>query len=161
MAGDQSMNDPRSNGEPEAPDGAPEPAEGQNGPETATDVAGRVAGLEAELADCKDRLLRAFAEQENARRRALREREEAVRFAASGLGRDLLATVDNLRRAIESVPDESSADEPLRTSRSGGSWPASWRPSARCSTRWQSTASAGSPRSASRSIPSATRRCSR
>ena len=98
----------RSNGEPEAP-------EDQNGgPEAETDTAGRVAELEAELADCKDRLLRALAEQENARRRALREREEAVRFAASGLARDLLTTADNLRRAIESVPEERTADETVR-----------------------------------------------
>jgi molecular chaperone GrpE len=114
MAGDQSMNDPRPDGEPEAPDGGPEPAEGQNDrPEAETGAAAHVPAIEAELADCKDRLLRALAEQENARRRALREREEAVRFAASGLARDLLATADNLRRAIESVPDES-ADEPLQ-----------------------------------------------
>jgi molecular chaperone GrpE len=69
----------RSNGEPEAPDG-------QNGqPEAETGAAARVTELEAELADCKDRLLRALAEQENTRRRALREREEGIRFAASGL----------------------------------------------------------------------------
>jgi molecular chaperone GrpE len=98
----------RSNGEPEAPDG-------QNGqPEAETGAAARVTELEAELADCKDRLLRALAEQENARRRALREREEGIRFAASGLARDLLATADNLRRAIESVRDETTTDETLR-----------------------------------------------
>jgi len=102
------MNEHPSNGEPEAP-------EGQNGrPEAATGAAARVAEIEAELADCKDRLLRALAEQENARRRAHREREEAVRFAASGLARDLLATADNLRRAIASVPEERIVDETVR-----------------------------------------------
>ena len=55
-----------------------------------------------------------FAEQENIRRRAQRELEEAVRYAASGLARDLLPTADNLRRAIESVSEELAADEPLR-----------------------------------------------
>jgi molecular chaperone GrpE len=97
-----------SNGEPEAPEGQ------TDRPEAETDPAARMAGLEAELADCKDRLLRALAEHENARRRALREREEAVRFAASGLARDLLATADNLRRAIESMPEERIADEAVR-----------------------------------------------
>ena len=71
----------------------------------------RVAELETEMANLKDRLLRALAEQENTRRRAQREREEAIRFAASPLARDLLATADNLRRAIESVPAERAADE--------------------------------------------------
>ncbi|MDB5361159.1 MAG: molecular chaperone GrpE [Rhodospirillales bacterium] len=70
------------------------------------------SGLEAEVLDLKDRLLRALAEQENIRRRAAREREEAVRFAASKLVTDLLPTADNLRRAIESVaPERAGADE--------------------------------------------------
>jgi molecular chaperone GrpE len=102
------MSERRANGEPEPP------AERDGEPEAQTGAAARVAELHAELADCKDRLLRALAEHENARRRALREREEAVRFAASGLARDLLATADNLRRAIESVPEEKIADETVR-----------------------------------------------
>ena len=70
-----------------------------------------VARLESELADVRDRLLRALAEQENIRRRAERDREEAVRFAASGFARDLLPSADNLRRAIDSVPMEFAAAE--------------------------------------------------
>jgi molecular chaperone GrpE len=95
--------------------GEPEPPEEQDGePQAETGAAARAAELEAQLADCKDRFLRALAEQENARRRALREREEAVGFAASGLARDLLATADNLRRAIESMPEDRVADETVR-----------------------------------------------
>jgi molecular chaperone GrpE len=73
------------------------------------------AAPEAELAELKDRLLRALAEQENIRRRAARERDEAVRYAASNLGRDLLLTLDNLRRALDSAPVESigELDEPV------------------------------------------------
>jgi molecular chaperone GrpE len=68
-----------------------------------------------EVQDLRDQLLRALAEQENMRRRAQREREAAVRFAAADLIRDLLPSVDNLRRAIASVPDEAAvADESLR-----------------------------------------------
>ena len=103
----------RSNGEPEVPEGQ------SGGPEAETSSANRVAGLEAELAECKERLLRVLAEQENARRRATRERDEAVRFAASGLARDLLATADNLRRAIESIPEERTADDTVRQLLSG------------------------------------------
>jgi molecular chaperone GrpE len=61
-------------------------------------------GMAAELADLKDRLLRALAEQENFRRRAARERDEAVKYAAAGVVKDLLATADNLGRALASVP---------------------------------------------------------
>ncbi len=66
---------------------------------------------EGEESHLKDRLLRALAEQENMRRRAERDREEAVRFAASGFARDLLPSADNLRRAIDSVPMEFAAAE--------------------------------------------------
>jgi molecular chaperone GrpE len=65
------------------------------------------AAPEAEVVELKDRLLRALAEQENIRRRAARERNEAVRFAASNFARDLLPTLDNLRRALDSVLAQS------------------------------------------------------
>jgi molecular chaperone GrpE len=74
-----------------------------------------VARLQAEMAELKDRLLRALAEQENVRRRAARERDEAVRFAAGDLAADLLPTVDNLARAIASLPaDQMVRDETVR-----------------------------------------------
>ncbi|MGQ2904786.1 MAG: nucleotide exchange factor GrpE [Neoaquamicrobium sediminum] len=64
--------------------------------------------LQSELADTKDKLLRALAEQQNIRQQMQRQREDAVKFAASQLAGDLLDTLDNLRRAIESVPPEAS-----------------------------------------------------
>jgi molecular chaperone GrpE len=75
----------------------------------------RVAALEAELADTKDRLLRALAETENVRRRAQREREDTQKYAVSGFARDLLATADNLRRALDSVPEAEIKDARLRS----------------------------------------------
>jgi molecular chaperone GrpE len=69
---------------------------------------------EAEIAELKDRLLRSMADQENARKRAERDREEAVRYALSALARDLLTTVDNLRRAIESIAGTGEDNETLR-----------------------------------------------
>lgn len=70
-----------------------------------------VAELTAELAATRDRLLRCLAEQENIRRQARRDREEAVRYAASRFAADLLETADNLERAIASVPQEKRTDE--------------------------------------------------
>lgn len=67
--------------------------------------------LQAELADTKDKLLRALAEQQNIRRQMQRQSEEAVKFAASQLTGDLLDTLDNLRRAIESVPPKARDNE--------------------------------------------------
>jgi molecular chaperone GrpE len=65
------------------------------------------AGPEQEIADLKDRLLRAMAEVENMRRRAARDVEDARKYAVAGIARDLLSVADNLRRALDAVPAEA------------------------------------------------------
>ena len=75
----------------------------------------RLTALEAELADQKDRLLRALAETENVRRRAQREREDASKYAVTGFAKDLLSAADNLRRALESLPEMEVKDERTRS----------------------------------------------
>ena len=70
-----------------------------------------VARLEAEVAGLKDQLLRSLAELENVRRRAQREREDAVRYAAAPLAKDLLGVADNLSRALASVSDNPGGGE--------------------------------------------------
>ena len=62
--------------------------------------------LQTELAEAKDRALRAVAEVENYRRRADKEREDTAKYAITGFARDMLTTADNLRRALESQPAE-------------------------------------------------------
>lgn len=75
-----------------------------------------IARLEAEVATLRDQLLRALADQENVRRRAAREREDAVKFAAAAVIKDLLPTADSIRRAIESIPAEhANKDELIQT----------------------------------------------
>lgn len=74
----------------------------------------QVAALEAELADHKERLLRALAETENTRRRAQREREDASKYAIAGFAKDLLSAADNLRRALDSLPEAEVGDERTR-----------------------------------------------
>jgi len=91
--------------EPEAAKDAGEAAET---PET------RVAALEAELAEQKDRLLRALAETENVRRRGQREREDAEKYAVGGFAKELLSVADNLRRALDSLPEAEARDERTR-----------------------------------------------
>ena len=71
----------------------------------------RIAALEAELAEAKDKMLRAVAEAENTRRRARLDKEDAARFGISGFAKDLLPVADNLRRAIDSVKPETVADD--------------------------------------------------
>ena len=72
------------------------------------------AELEAEIVRLKDQLLRALAEQENLRRRAEREKEDARRFAASNFAKDLLSSADNLRRALETLRDDQVKDDATR-----------------------------------------------
>jgi molecular chaperone GrpE len=86
-----------------------EPEETEAAPET------RLAELEAELAEHKDRVLRALAETENVRRRAQREREDALKYAIAGFAKDLLSVADNLRRALESLPESEVPDERTRS----------------------------------------------
>lgn len=63
-----------------------------------------LAEKDEEIASLKDRLLRAAAETENVRRRLEKEKQDAQAYAATGFARDLLAVADNLRRALDAVP---------------------------------------------------------
>jgi len=54
----------------------------------------------------KDRLLRAFAETENLRKRAERDRRDAEVYGGTKLARDLLSVQDNLVRALENIDDD-------------------------------------------------------
>ena len=63
------------------------------------------AALRAEVADLKDRLLRALADVENIRKRAERDRRDAEIYGATRLARDLLSVHDNFDRALGNVTD--------------------------------------------------------
>jgi molecular chaperone GrpE len=67
-----------------------------------------IAVLEADKADLKDKLLRLMADMENLRRRTEREVADARTYAVANFARDMLNVADNIRRAIESVPEEAS-----------------------------------------------------
>ncbi|PZN98817.1 MAG: nucleotide exchange factor GrpE [Hyphomicrobiales bacterium] len=69
------------------------------------------AKIEAERDDLKDKLLRTLADMENLRRRTEREISDAKAYAVTSFARDLLGSADNLRRAIESLPETARATE--------------------------------------------------
>ena len=71
----------------------------------------RIAELESELSEARDRLLRALAENENIRRRSEREREDTARFAISRFAGDILSVADNLRRALDAVPQHALGED--------------------------------------------------
>ena len=71
---------------------------------------------DAEIAELKDRLLRTAAETENVRRRLEREKQDATAYAVTGFARDLLGVVDNLRRALDAIPEDARQnDEAVKT----------------------------------------------
>jgi molecular chaperone GrpE len=65
--------------------------------------------LIAENAALRDRLLRALAEAENARRRAERIAEDVRKYAIAEFARELLVVVDNLRRTITAAESSTAA----------------------------------------------------
>lgn len=66
---------------------------------------------QAENAKMKEAMLRALAEAENTRKRAERQIADGRTFAISGFARELLTVVDNLRRALASVPEEEQDEK--------------------------------------------------
>ena len=79
---------------------------------TALDQAAELAKLrenlqakEKEANENYDRYVRQVAESENFRKRANRERDEAIRFANEALVKDLLPVIDNLERAVAHAKD--------------------------------------------------------
>ncbi|MDM9626135.1 nucleotide exchange factor GrpE [Rhizobium sp. S152] len=73
--------------------------------------------LKAENAELRDRYLRLAADMDNLRRRTEREVKDAKSYAVAGFARDMLAVSDNLRRALDAVPEEvrATADAGLST----------------------------------------------
>ncbi len=54
----------------------------------------------------QDRLIRAYAELENVRKRAERDRREAELYGGNKLARDLLSVHDNMGRALGAIDDD-------------------------------------------------------
>jgi molecular chaperone GrpE len=77
---------------------------------TAAEPSAEPVDLSNQLAETQDRLLRLQADFENFRRRALKEREEALQYGSHNLVKDLLSTVDNLDRAIDHVSRSEGGD---------------------------------------------------
>lgn len=76
----------------------------------------RLEAMQDELNKAKEQVMRALAEAENARKRAQKDREDASRFAVSGFAKDLLSVADNLRRALDAVPqDLIQGDERIKS----------------------------------------------
>ena len=74
-------------------------------------AAARIAALELELNDAKEKMLRALADAENTRRRSVKDREDAGKYAVTSFAKDLLDFSDNFHRALAAIPPELHTDE--------------------------------------------------
>lgn len=79
-----------------------------------------LAAAQKKAEEHREQMLRALAETENVRRRIQRDRDEALKFATTGLAKDMLPVADNLRRALDAIPrDALESDEALRNLATG------------------------------------------
>ncbi len=84
------------------PEGDPPQKPAQAAPAHKESAEDEVKKLAAEVADLKDKLLRKQADFENFRKRMLREREDAARYANATLLTDVIGLIDDFERAIHS-----------------------------------------------------------
>jgi molecular chaperone GrpE len=97
---------------------APEPAANEESPPPdgiMVVATARIAELEAEVAELRDRWMRAEAEMANVRARAKREAEEARLFAVQKFGRDVVEAAENMKRGLESIPPATEGEPELVT----------------------------------------------
>ena len=67
-----------------------------------------IRNLENQVLELKDQLMRTLADSENLRKRTVKEIEQAKKYSHITFVRDLVSSVDNLQRALKSVPDDKS-----------------------------------------------------
>jgi molecular chaperone GrpE len=76
-------------------------------------AAERLAALESEVQELRDKWLRAEAEMQNLRARARREAEEARLYGVQKFARDVVETAENLRRGLDSLPKAEAGEAEL------------------------------------------------
>ena len=65
--------------------------------------------LRAQVAELKDKLLRSQAEWDNSRKRIMREKDDAVRYAAEGLLEKMLPVLDNFEMGMQAAKSATDA----------------------------------------------------
>jgi molecular chaperone GrpE len=97
----------------EMPEVNPEVTEAEAAPEAmARALQALLEAKESELAAMKDQALRALAEAEKTRRRAERELADMSKYAVTGFARDLVGVIENLQRAVDSIPPDLKESQP-------------------------------------------------
>jgi len=96
-----------------APDHNPAHPATEHGPDAASPetpeqlmqaATARIAELDAELAEMKDRWMRSEAENANVRARARRDADDARQYAVQKFATDVVEAAENLKRGIDALP---------------------------------------------------------
>ncbi len=82
----------------------PEPVAAETSDEVMDAARARIAELEAERDDFRERWMRSEAEIANVRARARRDVDETRQYAVQKFARDVAEAADNLKRGIDSLP---------------------------------------------------------
>ncbi|MDC1296236.1 nucleotide exchange factor GrpE [Pseudomonadota bacterium] len=71
--------------------------------------------LQTKNEELKDQLMRTLAESENLRKRTIKDVDQAKKYSHISFVRDLLSSVDNFKRALDSLPeDKADLPEPIK-----------------------------------------------
>jgi molecular chaperone GrpE len=85
------------------------------GEDLMAEAAKRIAELEAERDDFRDRWMRAEAETQNVRNRSKREVDETRQYAVQKFAKDVVEAAENLRRGITSLPAQEPGEPEIVT----------------------------------------------
>jgi molecular chaperone GrpE len=98
---------------PDSPGAEPSPeAQPEATPQTDAE---RIAALEAEVQQLRDRWLRSEAEMQNLRSRTQREVADARQYAIQKFAGDVVEAAQNLRRGLEALPPPEPGEPELLT----------------------------------------------
>ena len=90
------------------------PDEAPLAPEQVMEAAtARIAELEAERDEMRDKWMRSEAEMANLRARTKREIDETRQYAVQKFARDVAEAADNIKRGLESVPPPNDHESPV------------------------------------------------
>ena len=74
----------------------------------------RIAELEIEIAELKDKYIRSMAEFENYRNRSNREKADWIKLSTQKLALKVCDVLDNLERALDQIDEEAKEDNLIR-----------------------------------------------
>ncbi len=70
----------------------------------------RIAELETAIKEEKNKYLYLYADFDNFKKRAIKERSELMKYGWENIARDILGVIDNLERAVEHMPATTDAN---------------------------------------------------